>query len=74
MHAWTLLQMVRTDAVSKRSLNQYILPVGAGSILEALDAGKHVIVAINESLMGNHQTELAEQLAKDKHLVHTTPK
>lgn len=42
--------------------------------MEALDAGKHVIVVINDSLMDNHQTELADQLANEKYLVHTTPK
>ena len=55
-------------------MNHYMHIAGAGSIMEALDAGKHVIVVINDSLMDNHQTELAEQLAKDRHLVHTTPK
>ena len=33
-----------------------------------------MIVVINESLMGNHQIELAERLAEDNHLVHCTVK
>ncbi|KAK2579550.1 hypothetical protein KPH14_010849 [Odynerus spinipes] len=41
---------------------------GAGSILEALEARKGLIVVINHFLMGNHQLELARRLYKDKHL------
>nr|CAG4644483.1 EOG090X0KOU [Lepidurus arcticus] len=42
---------------------------GAGSCLEALQAGKQLLVVINESLMGNHQLELAEKLY---HLGHAS--
>ncbi|GFR65948.1 UDP-N-acetylglucosamine transferase subunit ALG13 homolog [Elysia marginata] len=41
---------------------------GAGSILDALGCGKKVLVVVNEELMGNHQTELAEALAKEGYL------
>ena len=41
---------------------------GAGSILDALGCGKKVLVVVNEELMGNHQTELAEALAKEHYL------
>lgn len=41
---------------------------GAGSILDALEARKDLIVVMNECLMHNHQSELAEQLYKDGHL------
>ncbi|KAK8740878.1 hypothetical protein OTU49_002744 [Cherax quadricarinatus] len=36
---------------------------GAGSCLEALGAGKPLVAVVNNTLMANHQTELAEQLA-----------
>jgi beta-1,4-N-acetylglucosaminyltransferase len=36
---------------------------GAGTILEALDARCSLFVAVNKSLMGDHQMELAEALA-----------
>ncbi|CAK9830052.1 UDP-N-acetylglucosamine transferase subunit ALG13 homolog [Anthophora retusa] len=43
---------------------------GAGSILDALGNKKNLIVVANQSLMDNHQLELAEQLYKDKHLYY----
>ncbi|KAI4501612.1 hypothetical protein M0802_003489 [Mischocyttarus mexicanus] len=45
---------------------------GAGSILEALEAKKHLIVVTNQLLMDNHQLELAQQLYEDKHLFYCT--
>ncbi|XP_076655170.1 cell division cycle 5-related protein-like [Halictus rubicundus] len=43
---------------------------GAGSILDALENQKNLIVVANNSLMHNHQLELAEQLHLDKHLYY----
>jgi|YelNatPaOPRAMG01_1025707.scaffolds.fasta_scaffold63256_2 UDP-N-acetylglucosamine transferase subunit ALG13 len=45
---------------------------GAGSILEALEHAKPLVVVVNESLMDNHQWELARALAERKALVATT--
>ncbi|KAL9985934.1 hypothetical protein ACROYT_G008390 [Oculina patagonica] len=45
---------------------------GAGSVLETLQAGRPLIVVINELLMDNHQIELASQLAEDGHLYYAT--
>ena len=42
---------------------------GAGSIFEALNAGKRVIAVPNPLLMGNHQKELANHLQKQGYLV-----
>lgn len=47
---------------------------GAGSILDALECRKNLIVVANENLMDNHQLELAEQLYEDKHLYYCTCK
>lgn len=46
--------------------------IGAGSVLETLQAGKPLIVVINDLLMDNHQLELASQLAEDGHLYYAT--
>ena len=51
-----------------RAADLIISHAGAGSILDALGCGKKVLVVINEELMGNHQTELAEALAKEGYL------
>lgn len=47
---------------------------GAGSIMQALDHKKPLLVVINEDLMDNHQYELAEKLSKEKRLYYTTCK
>jgi len=46
-----------------------ITHAGAGSIFEALSFGKKVIAVTNPGLMGNHQAELADELAKRRHIV-----
>lgn len=45
---------------------------GAGSIMQALDHKKPLLVVINEKLMNNHQYELAEKLSNEKCLYYTT--
>lgn len=46
---------------------------GSGSIFETLRHGKPLIVVVNEDLMDNHQSELAEELAARKHLYCAHP-
>jgi len=45
---------------------------GAGTCLEVLRANKKLLLVVNDSLMDNHQDELADQLAKDNYVVRTT--
>ncbi|XP_067942448.1 UDP-N-acetylglucosamine transferase subunit ALG13-like [Watersipora subatra] len=55
------------------SAHLVISHAGAGSCLEIMHAKKPCIVVINDTLMGNHQTELAYKLASLGHVKHTVP-
>jgi len=46
---------------------------GSGTLLEALHLGKTVIAVPNESLMDNHQAEVAEALAEQGYIIQSTP-
>jgi len=45
---------------------------GSGSLLEALHLQKPVIAVPNESLMDNHQVEVAKALSDEGYLLHST--
>ena len=50
------------DIIAKWSM--VIGHCGAGTVTGVLSAGKHMVWVINETLMDNHQTELADKLAE----------
>ncbi|KAL7592066.1 uncharacterized protein LOC111902847 [Lactuca sativa] len=55
------------------SASLVISHAGSGSIFETLRLRKPLIVVVNEDLMDNHQSELAEELAERKHLFCAHP-
>ena len=46
---------------------------GAGSIVEALRAGRPLITVVNDALMDNHQVELAEAMRARNYLYRASP-
>ncbi|CAA3016704.1 UDP-N-acetylglucosamine transferase subunit ALG13 homolog [Olea europaea var. sylvestris] len=56
-----------------KSASLVISHAGSGSIFETLQLKKPLIVVVNEDLMDNHQSELAEELAERKHLFCARP-
>lgn len=46
---------------------------GAGTALEVLKLRKPMIAVVNDKLMDNHQTELADRLHELGHLIKTVP-
>lgn len=60
-----------------RDINEASLVIshgGAGSILQALRAGKKLVAVVNDKLLHNHQSELAGQLHKEGYLLYCTCK
>lgn len=57
-----------------RTSDLIISHAGAGSILDAIECSAGLIVCVNENLMDNHQTELAEEMNKLKMAIMCTPK
>ncbi|GFQ02042.1 UDP-n-acetylglucosamine transferase subunit alg13 homolog [Phtheirospermum japonicum] len=56
-----------------KSASLVISHAGSGSIFETLRLKKPLIVVVNEDLMDNHQSELAEELAERNHLFCARP-
>lgn len=61
---------ISTDITSSDLI---ISHAGAGSCIEVLTSKKPLIVVVNDKLMNNHQTELAQQLSIDGYLLCCSP-
>jgi beta-1,4-N-acetylglucosaminyltransferase len=62
--------LLKEFQLAKMSDGLVISHAGSGSILEALRADVPLIVVPNETLLHNHQEELAEMLSRQHYLIH----
>jgi len=65
----TWFRFAPTITEEMRAADVVISHAGAGSILEALELGKRLVVCVNDALMDNHQAELAAALEARGHVV-----
>lgn len=64
----------KSDLLEEMKNSQLIIShCGAGSILEAMDLRKSLIVVVNSTLQGDHQRELSDALASDNYCLTTSP-
>ena len=68
----TWFRFAPTITDEMRAADVVISHAGAGSILEALELGKRLVVCVNDALMDNHQAELARALEARGHVVVST--
>lgn len=68
---WYSLKESISEDIERASL--VISHGGSGTCLEVLNAGKPLIVVVNQKLMGNHQQELAEKLHNECHALMCYP-
>ena len=67
--AYRYKKSIREDVLNADLI---ISHAGSGSVMESLEANKKLIVVVNETLMDNHQLELAEKMFEEGYLVYTT--
>lgn len=60
--------------VIQKNADIVISHAGTGSILDSLRLGKPLIVCVNDTLMDNHQQQIADQFASSKYLWACLPK
>ena len=65
----TWFRFAPTITDEMRAADVVISHAGAGSVLEALELGKRLVVCVNDALMDNHQAELANALEARGHVV-----
>ena len=61
----TWFRFAPTITEEMRAADVVISHAGAGSILEALELGKRLVVCVNDALMDNHQAELATRSKRE---------